>query len=604
MSDNRTQDNRTRKTNDAPQGDGASRRGRHAAPETGTHAKAPVCDTQPIDGQVRGDKTLMGRLLRRGDEAEERRRSRKKKGPGPARRFINAWFDRLTGAVGQGGFSAQEAEYEAHRTSRDYIWNTVGFSVWGMIFPILSIVVTQISGVEQAGMFSMAYVVTMLLYFLGIYGVRTYQVSDLDSTHSFKDYQVQRVLTVLIMLVIGHIYCQIRGYDGVMLTMCAGLCFYRGIDALGEVYEGRLQQVDKLYLAGISLALRSGISLVAFSVVLFFSHDLGIASIAMAVGAAVTFVLVTFPLALLETPQSAPFSMASVVAIFKHCFPLFIALFMFNLVDNVPKFIMEGALSYDNQLYFNAMYFPAQAVLLAAGFIYKPLLVRMANTWADPSRRKKFDLFIIAMSAVIVGITVATIVLVAWIGIPIMNFLYGLEFDDYRMIFYVMIVAGGLTAIIDFFYQVITILRRQKVVTELYLVTFVFSVVVLMVMINVSGLDGAVLGYAISMGILAVLLLREYVSARIEFTRDPSSDNTTSFSPVAADSEDVQPVSAMDARYGVYDRANQVTQAFATISLDDEAHRQQVPGEMAAEERDQARARLNARRGQGGKHRR
>ncbi len=550
---------------------------------------------------MRGEKTPLGRLLRRGDQAEARRQARKKKGPGPARRFINAWFDRLTGAVGQGGFSAQEEEYEAHRTSRDYIWNTVGFSVWGMIFPILSVVVTQISGVEQAGMFSMAYVVTMLLYFLGIYGVRTYQVSDLDSTHSFNDYQVQRVLSVFIMLVVGHIYCQIRGYDGVMLTMCMGLCFYRAIDALGEVYEGRLQQVDKLYLAGVSLALRSGFSLIVFSVLLLLTRDLGIASISMAVGAAVTFALVTFPLALLETPQSAPFSLQSVAALFKHCFPLFVALFMFNLVDNVPKFLMEGTLSYDNQLYFNAMYFPAQAVLLAAGFIYKPLLVRMANTWADPARRKKFDLFIVAMSAIIVGITAATIVIVAWVGIPVMNFLYGLKFDDYRMIFYVMIVAGGLTAIIDFFYQVITILRRQKVVTELYLATFVFSVVVLMVMINVSGLDGAVLGYAISMGILAVLLLREYVSARIEFKRDPSADDTMSAAPVSADGEeDVLPVSAMDARHGVYDRANQVTQALAPIAQPGD-HTQQILDEMAVEEHAQARARLNARRGAHGK---
>ena len=81
-----------------------------------------------------------------------------------------------------------------------------------------------------------------------------------------------------------------------------GLTFYRAVDAMAEVYEGRLQQVDKLYLAGISLTIRSVVALVAFSLTLLITRDVGIASIAMAIGAAVTFALVTFPLALLETP--------------------------------------------------------------------------------------------------------------------------------------------------------------------------------------------------------------------------------------------------------------------------------------------------------------
>lgn len=320
-------------------------------------------DTQPITPDGHTSAPILNKIFRDADEREARRQRRKRKGPGPVRQFINAWFDRLTGAVSQGGFSAQDAEYEAHRTSRDYIWNTVGFMIWGMIFPLLTIVVTQLVGVEQAGMFSLAYVMAFLLYFVGIYGVRTYQVSDLKGSHSFKDYQVQRVLTVIIMLVAGHIYCMIRGYTGVMLTMCMGMTFYRAIDALGEVYEGRLQQVDKLYLAGISLSLRSLVAFVVFCIALVITRDLGIASIAMAVGALITFVLVTFPLALLETPPSGPLSLPSIQSIFKLCFPLFIALFMFNLVDNIPKFVMEGTLTYDKQLYFNAMYFPSQAVL-------------------------------------------------------------------------------------------------------------------------------------------------------------------------------------------------------------------------------------------------
>ena len=104
----------------------------------------------------------------------------------------------------------------------------------------------------------------------------------------------------------------------------------------------------------------------------------------MAAVAAATFVVFTFPLAKLETPKSRRVNVKRVVNLLVQCFPLFVALFMYNLIDNMPKFVMEGALSYDNQLYYNALYFPAHAILLTSGFIYKPMLLKMATRGPTP----------------------------------------------------------------------------------------------------------------------------------------------------------------------------------------------------------------------------
>ena len=80
-------------------------------------------------------------------QATRRRRERDRQ-PGPIHRMVNAWWNRLLGAVYGGGFSTQEAEYEDHATRRDYLWNTLGTAVWGMAFPLLTIVSTQLVGAE------------------------------------------------------------------------------------------------------------------------------------------------------------------------------------------------------------------------------------------------------------------------------------------------------------------------------------------------------------------------------------------------------------------------------------------------------------------------
>lgn len=480
--------------------------------ESGAHAAPTPSDTTPFLGA--------SSRARQGEAADKPRK------PNFVTRSVNHWCNRLLGAVSDRSLAEQEEQYAAHRTTRDYVWNSLGIGAWGMVFPILTVVVTQLAGVEQAGMFSMAFVTGMLLMFLANYGVRTYQVSDLDERHSFSDYQLNRWITCAIMVAVGVAYCSVRGYANDMFTISLGVYVYKMVDGLADVYEGRLQQVDKLYLAGVSQAFRSVIVLVAFSLALLATRNLPVACIVMAVAAAVTFVVLTFPLALFETPKSRRVSPASVGRLFKNCFPLFLALFLYALIDNMPKFVMEGVLSYDNQLYFNALYFPAQGILLTIGLIYKPLLVRMAEAWGDPGKRKKFDLIIVAIMLVVVAYTGVTALVMGWIGIPVMSFLYGLDFEQFRGLLFIMIAAGGVTAGIDFLYQVITVLRRQRAVTKLYIITFGFSLFVPLLLVNFTGLPGAVIGYLIVMCILFVLLVSEYVSIRLGFSKEAKEDAT------------------------------------------------------------------------------
>ena len=430
-------------------------------------------------------------------------------------RAINGWCNRLLGAVTEGELADQPAEYASHRTTRDYICNSIGTGAWGMVFPVLTVVVTQLVGVELAGMFSLAFVTGSLLMILANYGVRTFQISDLDEAHTFSDYQVNRWITCAVMLVVGWIYCSIRGYAGEMFVISMGVYVYKMVDGLADVYEGRLQQKDKLYLAGISQAFRSVVVLVVFSVALFITRNVGVSCIAMAVSACASFVVLTLPLAIWETPKSKRATTQSVIALFKQCAPLFVALFLYSLIDNMPKFVMEGVLSYDNQLYYNALYFPAMGILLTAQLIYKPMLVKMAAVWADPDKRKRFDLIIVVMIAVIVGITAVVALVMGWIGITVMSFLYGVDFEQFRGLCFIMLAAGGVTACIDFLYQVVTVLRQQKTVTKLYLITFGFSLFVPTLLVNFTGLPGSVIGYLIVMMILLVLLVWEYGKVRI-----------------------------------------------------------------------------------------
>ncbi len=470
--------------------------------------------TQSIRGTIPPDETFG--LPKVGDEEP----SKQKKRPlSFIARGVNSWADRVLGAMKDGDFDGDE-QYESHRTTKDFKWNTLGSAAWSFVFPVVTMVSTQIVGVERAGMISMAFVIGLLLMFVGNFGTRAYQASDINEQHTFIDYQVSRWVTCAIMLLLGWWYAKFRGYSGEMMDITTAVLIYRMIDALADVYEGRLQQVDKLYLGGVSQFVRSASAIVAFSLTLLISQNPSAACWAMAIVAILTFVVVTLPLTLLETPSSKGFNPSSVIELLKVTAPLFIAIFLFNVIENMPKLVMEGSLSYDSQLFFNALYFPAQMILIIGQLVYKPLIVKMAGVWQDETKRRKFDFLMLGIFAVIVMVTAGAWAIMAAIGIPVMSFLYGVDFEEYRYLSYVMIVTGGITAAIDFVYQVITVMRRQRDVTTLYCVTFGFALFIPTLLISFEGLNGAILSYLIIEAILFVLLLWEYFRIRGDLSRE------------------------------------------------------------------------------------
>ena len=121
----------------------------------------------------------------------------------------------------------------------------------------------------------------------------------------------------------------------------------------------------------------------------------------------------------------------------------------------------------------------------------------------------------------IVVVTVANIVIMGWIGLAIMSFLYGIDFEQFRGLCFIMLAAGGVTAAIDFLYQIITVMRRQKDVTKLYIITLGFSLFVPTLLVMFTGLPGAVISYLIVMSILLVLLVWEYFRIRSDLAKHP-----------------------------------------------------------------------------------
>ena len=154
-----------------------------------------------------------------------------------------------------------------------FFWNMVGSACYSFSSILYLMVVTRICGAEEAGFFSLAYATAQLLLTVGRYGMRTYQATDLKSAYSFLEYGFSRILTITLMVVLGAVYSMYM-FSGKYIAVSLLVVCMKAIDAVEDVYHGRLQQTYHVEQMGKSQAARNIYTTLCFVAVLAIKRDL------------------------------------------------------------------------------------------------------------------------------------------------------------------------------------------------------------------------------------------------------------------------------------------------------------------------------------------
>ena len=86
-----------------------------------------------------------------------------------------------------------------------YFWNAMNAVISALQNPVILLVMTRTNGIYDAGVFSVAFAIATLMLYVGLYGLRRFQSSDLDEKYSFAEYHGMRILTCSIMIFVSII---------------------------------------------------------------------------------------------------------------------------------------------------------------------------------------------------------------------------------------------------------------------------------------------------------------------------------------------------------------------------------------------------------------
>lgn len=388
-----------------------------------------------------------------------------------------------------------------------YIWNTWAAMLNSFQSVLILMVISRIDPVTDAGVFTIAFAIGNLMLTIGQYGIRQFQVSDVQEKYSFREYVGARIITSSLMVIVSFFYVGLHywsGSYGLEKSIAVFLiCLSKTIDSVEDVFQGRLQQRDRLDIGAKAMTVRLFGYILTFIVSYILTKSLVMASL-------LSFFVSLFLCVILNTsaiknfePTIVTWKAENVKHMFMECFPLFLAAYLVIYIGNAPKYSIDAVLSSQEQACFNYIFMPVFVIGLLSRFIYQPLIGKMALLW-HKGELKGFLSMVVKQSAIMIGLTVFVLAGGFVLGIPALSVVYGVDLTGYKTELMVLLLGGGFLAYTSFYQMILTVIRRQNWLITGYLLGYGLFLLLGRWTVEQGGILGVSVFYTTVVAVIAV----------------------------------------------------------------------------------------------------
>lgn len=393
---------------------------------------------------------------------------------------------------------------------KNFIWNVIGSLVNASTSLFFMIIVSRINGTELAGVFSFAFTFSLLLQVIGSYSGRSYQVTETDNSVNDSDYIYSRIITCFLMIVFCLLFILFKNYSSYKNNIIFLLVLYKAVESFADVLYGIIQKNNKLYQVGFSLFLKGILMILIFLLINVFTNNLVFSIIMLSIVNIVLIVIYDLRNVLKCGFKLDKFNSDNLFKIIKGGFFVFVFYFLIQYVINAPKYSIDNFLSDEYQFIFGVLLMPSTLVVLFSQFFVQPFLNEITKYVKDSDYRglNRLNLkisFILIISLVFIEL------FAYFLGIPMLNIIYGVKLESYKMCL-LMIILGALFFGISYLISTSLIaMRKNFVQTLIYSITSVIAYFLSNYFVKSYKIFGASLVYLMIMFLLLVLYFFVYI---------------------------------------------------------------------------------------------
>ncbi|MBR3254761.1 MAG: hypothetical protein IKF97_00820 [Clostridia bacterium] len=394
---------------------------------------------------------------------------------------------------------------------KNFIWNILGTGLNAFTSLFYMIIITRINGINDAGIFTIAYATACILYMIGIYAGRVYQVTENDKSVNDKDYILNRVISCSIAFIGGGIFCFIKGYSLYKIIIFLVLGLYKVIESFSDVLYGILQKNELLEKVGKSYFVKSILCIISFLIIDLITKSLLISCISLVIIYIIITYFYDYKNAKKYMDKNDKINKNSVLKIFKSGFFTFAISFLGVYITNVQKYSIDNYLSNDLQAIFGYIIMPATVMGLLAQLIIHPFLNKIFNYFKNKefTNIKKL-LYKIILAIFIIGILFAIVGFL--IGTNILGILYNIDLAPFKLDLLIILIGATLYTMANIITPILVTMRCTFIQFIIYIVIAIFEYLLSNFWVSQQGFNGAIYSYLVTMIVYFIVF---YITAII-----------------------------------------------------------------------------------------
>lgn len=393
---------------------------------------------------------------------------------------------------------------------KDFFWNTLGVTLNAFTSLFFLIFVTRINGTDEAGVFTFAFSTALIIQVFGYYNGRVFQVTEQNKKIKDTDYLYTHIITSILMIIIGFVFCLIRRYDLLKTTTIMLLIIFRSIEAFADSVYAVIQKNNSLYKVGISFTIKSLLSTLLFLLIDMITKNVYLSILMIILSQVVVLLIYDFKNLKEYVPKLLKFNSNNVKYIFKTGFYTFLFTFLTQYVMNAPKYAIDSELTNNDQTIYGIISMPATAMFLLGQFLIHPFIVKLSN-YLKNKDIKSFNNSIIKLIVTLNIFGIVGIVAAYLIGIPFLNIVYSVNLNSYRNELVIIIIGSIFLSMVTLLSNALVAMRKTLGQTIIYAVVSIFALFTCKYLIHEKALFGASLSYLFTYILLCSLYFIYYI---------------------------------------------------------------------------------------------
>lgn len=374
---------------------------------------------------------------------------------------------------------------------KNLLWNTVGsvyysFCQWAMTI----IIVYLTPNLEIIGILGLALTVTNSFTAISSFGMRSFQVSDLNNQYCNEEYIMSRRVSALAAYLLCILYsvfigCSRDEFICIMLYMLLRL-----VESTEDVYQGVLQKNWRFDIIGKSYLLRGTLQILLFVIVFSCTNDLKWTFGAMFLSN--FLVLLTYDIR--YTKKIGKISHIRwnkrILNLYKSCSILVVYTFTINSLATVVRVSIRETLGSECLGIYTTIASPTVIIQLVASVVFSPFIPYFAEVY----NKKEKDKFIsyIKCSLIIIAVAFGVVnIFGVLFGELALNILYTVEIASNYKLLLPLLWCTFFTACIWFFADILIAIRKMGILSVGAITAFVLNFIQSKYFILRFGINGA-----------------------------------------------------------------------------------------------------------------